>query len=343
MVETIYICDTVYQLIVASCIQKQINEKAALILTDHTRGMKELSLRVREFTSLFKEVFFVEAIKYSNRNDYSNEQLDEDITTFVQTNKLYDCKHILVGTLERYMRSLIKYFKCNLKKDNLYISIIEDGFSTYSFYGKEIKDYKYKENLEEVFLYDPSRLSWDPADIKISQISKKFFEDEDFVEELNKIFGYYKLKDTYSEKYIVLSSSAEEIAPIKNKDAVLKLLAKCVGKDNILIKTHPRMNRDYYIENGYHVNKDSCVPWEIVALNMDLSDKVIIGGLSGSIYTPKVLFDKKMTGITVMKILDYSDPFGLTDYYSSFLCKKYNCFFVPQNMEDFSQMLKEIK
>lgn len=342
MINTIYVCDTLYQIIVAYCVQKQIQEDAVIIVTDHTCGMDVLRQRIERYTSLFHEAFYVEAKKYSIRTMYSDEMIDSEILSFLKRNSCYDCDHVVIGSLEPYMRRLIKVLKYDLKNADLRIGVIEDGFATYSFFGDILSRYSHKEKISELFIFEPTILSWN-TDIRTIKINKKFFENDKFKKELNTIFDYYSLQDAYSQKYIVLSSAIEEITPIKNKAVILNCLADCVGKDNILIKTHPRMNRDYYLDRGYNVNVDTSVPWEIIALNMDLSNKIIISSDSGSLYTPKILFDKQMTGVTVMKIMDYSDPLGLIDYYSRFVCSKYNCFYIPNNMEEFAQIIEGTK
>lgn len=341
MAEAIYVCDTLYQVIVACCVQKQNQETAVIILTDHTYGMDRICARINKYTSLFQKAYYVEAKKYSLINNYSNKLIDEELLAFVTNNDCMECKHIFVGSLEPYMRRLIKVFKCDLRRDELNIGIIEDGFSTYSYFGETINKYEYKDNIHELFLYDPSLISWH-SDIKLTQINKIHFASEEFVKELNKIFGYYELEDKYCEKYIVLSSAAEEIAPVKNKNDILNCLAEHVGKENIIIKTHPRMKKDYYIELGFHVNNNSNVPWEIIAFNMDFSNKIIISNCSGSLYTPKLLFDKQMKGITVMKFVDFPDSYGMVNYYTEFVCRKHNCFYVPESIEEFSSLLEKL-
>lgn len=338
MINTIYVCDSFYQIIVASCIQKQFMEESVIILTDHIPEMYEVYLRMRVHSSLFRSVFYIKTKAY-NQSKFTDAEIDQDITNFLKENKLTRCKNLRIGTLERYMRRLFKVLKVDFGQENICGGIIEDGFATYSFYGDVINEYKYKDDLKEIYIYDSLLLAWKP-DSKIIEIKRCFFKEAKFVEELNNIFGYYDLEDEYREKYIVLASGYEEIAQLNNLKEILMDLEKIVGKNNILIKMHPRVKNNIYSEYGYKTNKNISVPWEIIALNQDLSEKVVISTYSGSLYTPRILFDKKMTGISIIKFSDQEDPFNLCDYYEDYVLANYSeCFYMPDDRNAYKELL----
>ena len=56
-----------------------------------------------------------------------------------------------------------------------------------------------------------------------------------------------------------------------------------VGKDNIMVKLHPRENApERYRELGVAIDTNSDVPFEVIQLVKDFSDKVFITCLSSS-------------------------------------------------------------
>lgn len=341
MVNTIFVCDSPYQVIAACCIQYYRRTPSVLILTNHVMGMDRICDRMRLYTSLFKSVYYVDAKKYENGNE-QKERIDFEILNFLSSYNLTECKEIVIGSLLPYMLRLFKVFKCDLNQSLLCGGIIEDGFSTYSIMENLLNRYKYKFDFKKIYLYNPSLLAWKP-DMDIVQINKSCFLDNVFCKELNNIFAYYDLEDAYDEKFIFLESSYEEFSQIKNLREILLNLSDIVGKENIIIKNHPRTKKDIYKEYGFKTNSNSLVPWEIIALNRNLSDKIIISTYSGAIFTPCILFEKEMTGIILMRIVEQEDPLSFSKYYQKYVLKQYQqYFFVPNNVEEYRYLITKL-
>jgi len=344
MIETLFLCDTPYQIIVACCIQKQKQEEAAIILTDHTLNMREIYNRMGKYTTLFQSVLFVEAKKYSmESNKYTNQDIDCEILNLIETNSFMRCNHLLVGSLEPYMQRLFKVFKHDIGQKRIRGGIIEDGFSTYSYYGDVIKSYKYTNDLKEIYIFTPSIMAWEP-DRPVIEIDKSCFKEDAYIEELNNIFGFYEMEDRYKEKFIVLTSGYSEIAQLNNLHNILNDLEEIAGKDEILIKKHPRIANNLYEKYGYKTNINTAVPWEIIALNCDLSSKVMISSYSGALYTPKILFEKRTVGITVMNFADQDDPCMFLDFYKQYVLKQYAAdFYAPETRNEYKKILAKCR
>lgn len=69
-------------------------------------------------------------------------------------------------------------------------------------------------------------------------------------------------------------------------------VANLVGKDNLLIKIHPRDLRTIYSDNGFNVDKNSLIPWEAIQLSSDFSDKVFLTINSGSVLSGSTMSEK---------------------------------------------------
>lgn len=52
-------------------------------------------------------------------------------------------------------------------------------------------------------------------------------------------------------------------------------LAEKVGKDNILVKKHPRSTVHIFEEKGIAVDTNSSAPFEAIQLNNDMSDCIL--------------------------------------------------------------------
>ena len=81
-------------------------------------------------------------------------------------------------------------------------------------------------------------------------------------------------------------------SPIGEFELVLKI-AKLVGKDNLIIKTHPRDSRTIYAENKLKVYKHSYIPWEAIQFNNDFSDKVLLTVNSGSVLGANLILENR--------------------------------------------------
>ncbi len=85
---------------------------------------------------------------------------------------------------------------------------------------------------------------------------------------LRKVFELDDKKLSYKYKYIFFTSvyDFEGGKPVGEYELVCKI-ADIVGKDNLLIKTHPRDTRTLYVDNGFNVDENSSVPWEAIQLS----------------------------------------------------------------------------
>ena len=65
-------------------------------------------------------------------------------------------------------------------------------------------------------------------------------------------------------------------------------IAEVVGKENIFVKIHPRNKVNRFQKLGYVTNQNTEIPWEIIALNIPISEKVLLTIASGSALTSLV-------------------------------------------------------
>ena len=107
--------------------------------------------------------------------------------------------------------------------------------------------------------------------------------DKTLLETVNLIFDYHPERDSYSQKYIFFASSSDiDGNPVGETELVLRI-ADIVGKENLLVKMHPRDGRKVYEEHGIAVSRNSAIPWEVIQLNHDFSDHVFLTLSSGSV------------------------------------------------------------
>lgn len=80
-------------------------------------------------------------------------------------------------------------------------------------------------------------------------------------------------------------------------------IAEMVGKENLVVKTHPRDFRTVYEEAGLMVSRESAIPWEIIQLNHDFSKHIFISLSSGSLVTAMAMLDDNIRGYYLYPLL----------------------------------------
>lgn len=106
--------------------------------------------------------------------------------------------------------------------------------------------------------------------------------DKDFLANLNTIFDYDPSASSFTQKYIYFATSADiDGHPVGETEIILQL-SELVGKDNLLVKVHPRDDRDVFERAGLTVSRNSALPWEVMQLNHDFTKHVFISLSSGS-------------------------------------------------------------
>jgi hypothetical protein len=172
---------------------------------------------------------------------------------------------------------------------------------------------------------------------KISPINNQL------VTELGIVFGVNDCVDVYDKKYIFFEDGYidwDEGEDIR----IVQELASVVGKENIMVRIHPRNPRNRFAELGYKTNQDTSIPWEILAMNIDIQDKVLITMYSQSVLTPDILLGKKAKSLILCKLeknFENSDHM-LFDYMNRrYYSKDRANYIVPENMEQLNSIVKE--
>ena len=131
---------------------------------------------------------------------------------------------------------------------------------------------------------------------------------------------------------------------------ILADMEKVVGRDNIMVRVHPRDRSGVYEEKGYSEDANIGIPWEEVLIYRDFSDKILITTFSTAVFTPKIICDQEPRVIFLKRELlsrrsigdegemDAFDRFaeGVKEMYSdpSRIC-------IPRTRDEMLEQLKE--
>lgn len=287
------------------------DEYVILVLSDHSRNAKEVSRKLQA-AFLFEEVFYIESrkIDYREINNIRDINLQiqcilnsvQGISFYAQLQNLKNVDEFIYFNL---MITTLNIFSVLQKGNkNLSCSFMEEGIFSYGCTQCKISGIrkgsvcKIRSLLGKKILIESTSFFY----CFYPEIYKGFFrpiaiptlhQNEEFLSILNMIFPIDKKTMTYDKKYIMLTSvyDFEGGEPVGEFELAQKI-AKIVGKDNLLIKLHPRDFRTIYEDAGFNVDRNSTYPWEVIQLSLDFSSKVLLTINSGGVMSISMLTEK---------------------------------------------------
>lgn len=308
-------CVTVFQLLNAVNIKTTLlkNVKADIMLskaTDFSKFTKGL-----EAAGIFRNIYISDDTPetyFEWRRATKQEQ------TFMM---LYPEKYVLLPDLGKVYTDFYiavaddynKLYYYNMVKMGMRpeVHIFEDGLSTYLIDHLEecktdfLNHNIYKENafikhVSEILLYQPELHVANTHICPINMIPKINYRKEKTKTMFNDIFGSNSLPE---EKYIFLEEAFVWDGISSTDMDLVEFIAKAVGKENLIVKMHPRNNINRFSKEGYKIVENSKIPWEMTVMNSDLSDKVFITVSSTSAFTAGLVFDKPFRTINLFDLM----------------------------------------
>lgn len=310
----LFVCNTLYQIIVASSIRKMFPDaKADIILSDHSMANQKVCKKINESKLVFDRAFYVET-KYLYAYDKSITWIQKNkvlrncntIRSIVNIDNRYDA--FFCANAEPFTDRVANYVKQMNKRATL--NWFEDGLSAYSFdrcyfqsksgmIKSKIKRacfgvYNLTAFIDNFYVFKPDKMEWNPP----ATIKKITPIDRNLAKELGLIFSYSECKDSYEEKFIFFEDGMQDWE--RGSDIILlNEIANRIGKENIIVRTHPRDTSNRFQSAGFKTNRESSIPWEIIAINMDLTGKVLMTMYSQSVIMPDILMGVKETVISL--------------------------------------------
>lgn len=364
-----YFCTTPYQILGAISLVKSNKEKADLYIIGQFDNFKDLAQRIRE-EEIFKEVIEIdEKTSLDSIKEIKNSfirkirmslfyfKIDSFGKKIVKNPRIYNKVYF---TSQAFIVRLLHFYFLKNNKDINYI-IFDDGIGSYfqnslfevSFIdrflrriiiGKRALEY----NFEKI-LYMPSlaeRKLDKSKESKIKKMPRLNLKSEN-IKEVNRIFNY-KESFNIEEKILILDTLKEEVFGKDGKkvlESLYRLIHEKIGKENIIIKDHPRNNSGNLENFSYYSH--NYVPSEIMYINMDMDKTILITSNSTSIVTPKLLFDMEANIILLYELMaPYSANYEKEkSFFKKFLgsYKDKSKVFIPRNIKELEAYLKKIK
>lgn len=353
--------NTYFQIIIA--IQLKLTKykdcNVDIIVSDHSMNFDIIVNNLRR-TKLFNEIYCAKS-----RNFIHSKKLKQKIhrnilaNTFpkVEINKLIYLKSQYYDEFLFYNIDNFTYliFDVLYKKNrNLKIYRFEEGFVTYlhdddiTHKAKIIRKIFLKKSLtdkiEKLLLFNKDLIVYDTK-VKIETILKLKASNIKLRDSINDVFNYKNIRDNYSQKYIFFEESFFcDNKGIDDLELILKI-ADIVGKENLLVKLHPRNKIDRFEKYGISTNKTIGIPWEVIQMNNDFSDKVFLTISSGSVLASRLYFNDNIKTYLLFNCTEKMSDM-VTDKYFEYLDKvkiKFGLesFCIPNNKNEFFELLRK--
>lgn len=286
------ICDTLYQIITAIHMKCTIfgHEDIDIWISDHSMGTEDIVYRLRE-EKIFRDVFYVSTknISYSNCIFYK-----------IKNTILYGFGIKVPADLKKYDEIL--YYGLSLiiygiaecyRKENISVvwSRYEEGILSYDTdlqHGKCIailqklrhvlKRPQIEREVKNYYCFFPelkeTHKEWNF--IKIPQI------ETDFISKMmyKRIFNYHE--QILEQKYIFFATSSDIDGNPCGETGLVMKIADYVGKENLIVKMHPRDDRQVYRDNNILTMDSIGIPWEVFQLCGELNNKILLTIDSGA-------------------------------------------------------------
>ncbi|MFR5876148.1 MAG: polysialyltransferase family glycosyltransferase [Eubacterium sp.] len=327
MNNNLILCNSVFQVLVALWFKYNMlsDENTDIIISDHMNSYEMIAGNISK-TKLFRNVYTVKSKKFVfGGHDYSS-QLEKffsrtfpkkELYKLIKIKNKYDCFYF--SNFDEFSELIYDVLK--RRNNKMKVNIYTDGTSTQSklfegYYNDTDvpKTKKYRifalisgkkylyGNVNQFLVFEPDLMEWDPK-CEVSKIDP-ICKDKEFLNIVNQVFGYDNIEDEYSEKYIFFEESFYADSGYMEDIVLIEKLAEIVGKENLLIKIHPRNPKNRFKELGYKTNKDTHIPWEVIAMNIDLSGKKLIAIASSSILNPVHIFRMDLKAYSLINCLN---------------------------------------
>ncbi len=363
------VCNTVLQIIFATNLKytEYSEDQVTLIITDHTHNADSLVEKAQR-TGAFEHVYFcktsaltgsVAAIERTGLFGIIYDELNREKILKKYCSAPIDADILMAANPDKFISLL--YDSLKKRNPDLHYYMYEDGLSAYCVLGETLirqrhahrsilhraldiitRKYYASENIEALYLFEPRLCRWNDG-IPFRSMRKMDRALKPFIRTLNQIFSYENIEDRYIQKYIFFEESYSVEKTDVHDLELVEQIASIVGKENIKIKIHPRNPVNRFRELGYDTNRNTVIPWEVIMLNEDFTDKVLLSIASGSIANPFLLMGIKTKSVVLMKCVDGN--FGIRgNIYNKFLLEQVylpnpDVFEIPSNIEDLKIIL----
>ncbi len=361
MKKVLILANTYFQIMIAIKLKLTIykNDNVDIIISNHSNNAEDIVVELEKEKNIFEKSYFFQSKKNIDKKSLLRKVCD-DLLYIITPEKALKQFNIEMERYDEFVfYNIDKYtyllYDCLFQTNN-FVKLIryEEGYVSYLYLNIGIsKIYKLlrkifkkriiEDNIKDNLLFNPDLLVYKPKE-NIKKIDKFSKNDINFKSIVNNIFNYSNDENAYKRKYIFFEESffcdGKEIDDLN----LILNIAEIVGKENLLVKLHPRNKINRFEKYGIKTNKTIGIPWEIIQLNNDFSNNVFLTISSGSVLASQLYFNEKIKTYLLFNCTDNKSNMVTTEYFEYFnkLNNKYDLqkFSIPKNKKEFFEELK---
>ena len=332
MKKVLIVSQNPFQTMTAIIMRKQQLHDCAcdIVITDRSSDMETRAEQIRRL-GIFCNVYFVHTMVCWNNLDSPIHHIRQSkcILLGCHLDEMEaipgDYDEIYTLAVSCVVTEMIKKeHRCGKEPD---IYLVEEGYGSYtSIYRNRVfgsnhgraKVWKLRSRLagektppeliKGIYLYLPELYAWD-IQLETKRILRPDFDAyPELKEQINFVFRYNG-EARFFENKVTFFEGADFQDTGDNRDLELIVgLAEMIGKDNVIVKLHPRtqVNRfeQYGITTADKLGMRQGVPWEVIVMNMETNANcVFVTVNSGAVINYSFLFDKGYRTVLMIKCL----------------------------------------
>lgn len=355
----LFCAESVYQLFNAIILRmtERKEQECDIVLSNATAWQEDMIARLRE-TGVFGKVFMPDTHTVEHR--FWDLDLEMKIKAVDDPSLFFDSIPFqpIYGELfcpidHMYWKMIYRYEVVNGLQPT--IMMYDEGVRAYTmdlpatdrkrYLNGGYKAAPFIDAVKAYYLYQPEVYSVTGYSYELRQLPNPA-ENPEVKSVLLKVYGYEQMPQ---EPYIYLEDFFFADSYITNDFDLFKCVAGLVGKENIIVKRHPRDKFDRFEPLGYKTVGKAVVPWEIQLLANDLRSKVLISVSSTSILTPYIIFNSNMHVISLEKMFIGENPTHKDAAFNAFFAKlkaKINeqnvRFHTPSSVDELTETIRYI-
>lgn len=320
------VCQTPFQVIVALFLNNQIRKndecKVDAVITNTFNGYENLVKRLSD-RQLFDKVICADAKeciqakgKKGNISKLFKVLFPGKIASSLECD-LFEYTEMFCWNYDAYTASIRSYLE--LKKHHIKVNVFDEGYISYMPIDDvipkrgfmkiiELRNRLYgignitRENIDGMYLFEPELILYKPG-CPIYKIDREIGKEHKFKEDIEYIFETKKVISNYDKKYIIFEEAMLANNPDIDDEKILDNFIDMVGKENVIVKLHPRTKEDRFAEKGIKTLGSDGIPWEAIVLAGGFEDKVFMTIGSGSVTNCRMLFGSSMNSYMLFKIV----------------------------------------
>lgn len=310
----VYLCPTLLHLMNCIVTQMTINKgiPADIVFEDVTNfsGIKERLMKHSVFEHVYDFHFSVGIAKYraletkAQRSSVDHQpskvfdfpDFEEEYTDLCTNIDSFAPKFFYYGLIEKGMRPKVHFVSEGTGSYALDFSNTKTDNMDHQFY----KDLAYMNNLRKLYVYRPELYTGGSTLLELVQIPAYSALSEDVYNVMEDVFGK---AEQIREKLIFFEGCFWGDNYLLDEVGILLDIAKQIGKENIIIKRHPRNTVDRFSPLGFKVMQNQAIPWEVMIKDIDLSQKVLVSVASFTCYSAYEMYGKSSNGILLKDVM----------------------------------------